>query len=142
MNSFVGLALTWGNSVLLQHRDSSHGLRDADLWVLPGGTVEDMESLENAVRREFLEETGYVLDAPQLVAMYVDQRRRPLDDHQIWFYREAYDGYSQISCFEGQAMEFVPLTAIKFLKRPKYLDSILSLLLIDQEDRDEQPSST
>ena len=131
MNSFVGLALTWGNSVLLQHRDNIHGLRDADLWVLPGGAVEDMEGLENAARREFLEETGYVLNAPQLVAMYVDQRRRPLLDHQIWFYRETYDGHSQISCFEGQAMEFISLTAIKSLKRPKYLDSILSLLLID-----------
>lgn len=63
---FRGTCPYLGNSVLLQHRDNVHGLRDSDLWVPPSVVVEDMEGLENAARREFLEETGYILDVPRM----------------------------------------------------------------------------
>lgn len=41
--------------------------KDTRRWGLPGGKVENNESLEIAVVREMYEETGYVIAAPQSV---------------------------------------------------------------------------
>src|SRR6476469_10376483 len=39
-------------------------------WSLPGGVVEVGEKLEAAIRREVLEETGLVIDAPNLFEIF------------------------------------------------------------------------
>lgn len=53
-NKRVGALLRKGESVLLIHR-----FRDGmEYWVLPGGGVEDEETLEEALRREVMEETS------------------------------------------------------------------------------------
>jgi 8-oxo-dGTP diphosphatase len=53
-NKRVGALLRRGDKILLIHRHKN-GL---EYWVLPGGGIEDDESLEEALRREVMEETS------------------------------------------------------------------------------------
>ncbi|RLG72927.1 MAG: NUDIX hydrolase, partial [Methanobacteriota archaeon] len=49
----------------------------AGMWALPGGMVEYGESVEDAARREALEETGVRVDNLTLVGIYSDPKRDP-----------------------------------------------------------------
>jgi 8-oxo-dGTP pyrophosphatase MutT (NUDIX family) len=60
----TGVLLFRENKVLLQRR------KDNGLWGLPGGSLEPGESLEEAARREVLEETGVVVDQLNLYGVY------------------------------------------------------------------------
>jgi 8-oxo-dGTP diphosphatase len=48
-----------------------------DAWALPGGFVEYGETTEDAVKREFFEETGLHVDIIELVGVYSDPSRDP-----------------------------------------------------------------
>lgn len=62
-NKRVGALMRRGESVLLIHR-----FRDGmEYWVLPGGGVEDEESLEEALRREVMEETSLEVVSFELI---------------------------------------------------------------------------
>jgi 8-oxo-dGTP diphosphatase len=50
--------------VLLAHR------RDIDWWNLPGGGMEEGETVEESLRREVFEETGLEVEIGQLVGIY------------------------------------------------------------------------
>ena len=46
-------------------------------WALPGGFVEYGEKLENAVKREIIEETGLTTEILDLIGIYSDPKRDP-----------------------------------------------------------------
>ncbi len=55
---------------------SSNPHHDPPLWWLPGGGIDFGEAPEEALVREFAEETGLHVSDPQLVGVTSDERRR------------------------------------------------------------------
>jgi len=60
----VGAIITRNGRILLEKRKNDLG---RGKWSIPGGLVELGESLEQTVIREVQEETGLVVDAPELI---------------------------------------------------------------------------
>lgn len=59
-----GIIIEQNNQILLQHRT------DADVWGIPGGVIEMGEQVEDAARRETLEETGLTAGELELFGIY------------------------------------------------------------------------
>ena len=53
------ILLRHDGAALLQHRDDKPGLRNAGMWVPPGGHAESDELMLDCARRELREETEY-----------------------------------------------------------------------------------
>ena len=68
----VNVAVIHGNKVLLTQRD------DFESWILPGGGVEDGESIAQAAIRETKEETGLDVELIRLKWFPFDQIPGPL----------------------------------------------------------------
>jgi len=60
----VGVAVLSDGKILLTQRE------DFEVWCLPGGAVEEGESIADAARREVLEETGLEVRLTRLVGLY------------------------------------------------------------------------
>jgi len=59
---------------------ASNPVGNAPVWWLPGGGLIFAESPEEALTREFEEETGLLIAEPELVKVLSDVRRRPNGD--------------------------------------------------------------
>ncbi|MFA6963506.1 MAG: NUDIX hydrolase [Patescibacteria group bacterium] len=82
------------------HRDSAYGIAlndgrvllvkspDFGFWVIPGGGVEEGETLEDGLRREFLEETGFLID--EIGELFFSER--------LSFYHQKLDSYYDSHC--------------------------------------------
>ncbi len=76
-----GIAVHQNSVLLVRHK----GLGESnELWSFPGGGVEFGESLENALEREFLEETGLEVSAGKQMFVY-EFIKKPLHAVEIYF---------------------------------------------------------
>lgn len=93
-------------AALLQHRDDKPGLRDAGMWVPPGGHADPGESMAECARRELREETAYdAADLQYLMAYDVSTEGWPA--YQLTIFWSRYDGAQPVVCHEGQALAFI-----------------------------------
>lgn len=72
MDGVIGLAFKRKNEVLLIKR------RDVPIWVIPGGGIENGETPEEAMAREFLEETGFKVKIKRKVAVYRQNHKKDI----------------------------------------------------------------
>ena len=70
----VGIITQEQKVLIVQRKTIESGDGHALLrWVFPGGTIEESETEEEALKREVLEETGYIVDTAKLI----ETRRHP-----------------------------------------------------------------
>lgn len=80
--------------------------RDVCIWVLPGGGVDDHEAPEDAIIREFLEETGLTIHIIRQVALYTPINR--LSNHSYLFECSILSGEFTMGD-ETQGIAFFPI---------------------------------
>jgi 8-oxo-dGTP diphosphatase len=114
--------------ILLQLRDDIPTITDPGCWAVPGGGQDPGESLEAAARREFLEETEYVLDNVALVYERDLDRGAGFTEHQAYFLA-SYDGRQDIVCHEGQRLEFMSPRRLTSLPQTPDLSAIVRHIL-------------
>ena len=125
----VGVVLTNADGkILLQLRDDIPTITDPGCWAVPGGGQEPGESVEEAARREFLEETEYALDDIALVHERDLDRGGGAIEHQVYFLA-TYDGLQQLVCHEGQRLEFMSPRCLASLPQTPDLDAIVRQIL-------------
>lgn len=116
-------------AALLQHRDDIPTISDPGLWVFPGGHLEQGETPYDGAAREFEEETCY------RCAEMRPLTRFPVEDGELFFFWENYDGRQRIECREGQALQFVPRESAEKLPRCDYLTLVWDLALAARDRR-------
>lgn len=104
-NVGVNVAIFQGDQVLLTRRE------DFEVWCLPGGQLDDAESMADAARREAREETGLEVRLTRLVGIY----SRPQwygGHHVILFAAEVIGGEMRPQPGEVIEMRYFPIDAL------------------------------
>jgi ADP-ribose pyrophosphatase YjhB (NUDIX family) len=101
----VNVAVLQDDKILLTQRD------DFETWILPGGGVEDGESIAQAAIRETKEETGLDVELTKLVGIY-SRLGNFLKGHVVLFVGKQIGG--EIKCQPGEtiAVEWFPFDQI------------------------------
>ena len=114
------IVLREDGAALLQHRDDKAGLRNAGMWVPPGGHAEIDESMVDCARRELREETDY--DATDLrFLLSFDDIVEGWPEYQLTIFWCWYDGIQPVACHEGQALAFIERSNAGNCAIPTYL---------------------
>lgn len=95
--------------------------RDVPVWTLPGGGIEENESLEEAITREILEETGYKTKILKKVGEYLPINR--LSRYTHLYESKILSGGSKISD-ETKDIFFFDINNLPKLIPPPYLEWI------------------
>ena len=115
-------------AALLQHRDNKAGINHPDMWVPPGGHRDPGETIEACARREFAEETSYVLDDLNYLTQFFDSHGA-VAAAKLTVFWALYDEVQHLQCREGQALEFVTRSRAAALSMPPYLVRVWDLAL-------------
>lgn len=110
-------------AALLQLRDAKPSLRNAGLWVPPGGHAEPGEAIEACARREFYEETDYRCGQLHWLCTFED-RVEGFPPYALTVFWSRYDGQQRVACREGQALEFVRREEAGGRAMPPYLKQL------------------
>ncbi len=114
------ILLRHDGAALLQHRDDKPGLRNAGMWVPPGGHAESDESMVDCARRELREETEY--DASDLrFLLSFEDAVEGWPAYWLEFFWCWYDGVQSLVCHEGQALIFIERSIAASYPIPGYL---------------------
>jgi 8-oxo-dGTP diphosphatase len=97
--------------VLLHLRDDKPTILYPNMWVLPGGYIEDGETPEQCVIREMAEELGLELKA---VSLFVAAQRSYGFEHTFW--ARADFCVDDLVLTEGQAIKWFTLDEIRSMK--------------------------
>ena len=114
------MLLRCDGAALLQHRDDKPGLRNAGMWVPPGGHAELGESTQDCARRELCEETEYDAADLQFLLSFEDTVEG-WPEYRLTFFWCWYDGIQPVACHEGQALAFVDRSMAANYPIPIYL---------------------
>lgn len=101
----VNVAVLHENKILLTQRD------DFETWILPGGGVEEGESVAQAAIRETKEETGLDVELTRLVGVYSRLGGLP-DVHAVVFAARVIGGEIQTQPGETIDVRFFPFDEI------------------------------
>ncbi len=105
--------------VLLAHR------RDIDWWNLPGGGMEAGETVDEALKREVLEETGLEVEIERLVGVY----SKPLKQEVMLTFRCRIVGGTLGATEESRACCYFPPDALPPNTLPKHRQRVEDALL-------------
>lgn len=125
-----------GSRILCVKLANFQGKGPADFWCTPGGGIEDLEGLEDALYREMVEETGIAPIIGRL--LYIQQRADSTNEHiEFFFHIENTSDYSSIDLSKSThgELEIAEVTFInpnsekvlpKFLTQTNIADDIAS----------------
>lgn len=107
----IGIIFSKDDQVLLVKR------RDVPVWVLPGGGIEESETIEDAAVREVLEETGFHVKVIRKVGKYIPLNRLARITHL--FECEIVKG-NPTTGFESKEVRFFPIKKLPKLIPPPH----------------------
>lgn len=102
---FVSIVVPKGNSILILQRKPDDFL--PNIFELPGGRVEEKESLENAVKRELAEETGFVLKNLKAYLGYYDFKGHSESINRMFNFVVNVEEISEVRHLEHQAYVWI-----------------------------------
>ncbi|PCI81887.1 MAG: 8-oxo-dGTP diphosphatase MutT [SAR86 cluster bacterium] len=119
----VGVLLNENREVLIALR-SAHS-HQGGLWEFPGGKVEEGESVEHALNREFEEELGISVQACTPLIQIRHEYSDKLVMLDVWRV-ERFSGIPKGK--EGQAIEWRPISKLRAVDFPKANEAIIRAL--------------
>ena len=105
----VGGLLYWNNSFLLvRHTYGEY----KGMWILPGGHVDTGEHIDDAIVREFKEETNLTVRPKGVIAVRSRIRNESCTDCYVVFSLEYIEGQLKSDGFEIDAAQFFTLEEV------------------------------
>jgi len=134
INQLVGALFMFdvSGSLMMQLRDNKKYIRYPSTWVPPGGHIEDMETLADGVKREFLEETDYYCETIEWYNAF--EIIHPIyPPYKLGVFWAIFDNKQAFRCLEGQILRFVKRDEVELLNVPDFIISIWDEILLENK---------